>query len=91
MLFFIIVVIIFVIIWKSYDSMSFTITDSFPSFLLLLLWCMIQHTKSGSSPKKNCTRSLYEFENVQGESSNEDQVGCSLCGCTFADDVETDW
>ena len=69
---------------------------------------MFQHKKSGPCPKKNCTRSLCEFEHVQGdlekvvetlddeeemdeESAYDDQVGCSLCGCTFVDDVELDW
>ena len=70
--------------------------------------CMFQHTKSGPCPRKNCTRNLCEFENVQGdievvvealddeeeregESENEDQFECSLCGCTFVDNVELGW
>ena len=70
--------------------------------------CMFQHNKSGPCPKKNCTRSLCEFEHVQGdlekvvetlddeeemdeESAYDDQVECSLCGCTFLDDIELDW
>ena len=30
-------------------------------------------------------------EEMDGGSANEDQVECSLCGCTFVDDVELDW
>ena len=64
---------------------------------------MFQHEKSGMCSRQSCTKNLCEFEHIETETddmietlddteqdnkTNDEQVGCILCECTFLDYAE---